>query len=57
LKQEQEAHTTTEKDFISRQCLTPDCEGIIIKVEIHNQIDEVKIIEDAKLMERYFLFL
>ncbi len=42
----------TEKDFIGRQCVTPDCEGVSIRVEIYNQDGDVHNVEDAKLMER-----
>merc|ERR1712227_458393 len=41
----------TERDFFGLPCLTPDCEGVIIRIEIVNSMD-TKIIEDKKLIER-----
>jgi len=44
--------TPTEKDFFGLNCFTPDCEGIIIKIQIYDAYGEVKTIEDKKLMEK-----
>ena len=44
----------SEKDFCGKVCLTPDCEGIIIKILIYETQygGEPKVIEDKKLNER-----
>jgi len=55
LKSEHEwgpVRVTNDKDFLGTACLTPDCEGVINKVEIFNQDGESHKIEDAKLNER-----
>ena len=45
--------TPTEKDFFGLPCLTPDCEGIIVKFLIYDtQHGDPKVIEDKKLNER-----
>ena len=41
-----------DKDVLGRTCLTPDCDGIILKVEIYDQVGNVHVSEDTKLMER-----
>ena len=41
----------TEKDFFALPCLTPDCEGVIVRIEIVNSMDS-KIIEDKKMIEK-----
>ena len=42
----------TEKDFFGQSCFTPDCEGIIIRIEIFDCYGEVKTLEDKKLFEK-----
>jgi len=44
--------TPTEKDFFGLTCFTPDCEGIIIKIQIYDSYGDVKTLEDKKLMEK-----
>ena len=41
----------TEQDFFGKSCLTPDCEGVIIKIQIID-IDQDRTFEDKKLLER-----
>ena len=45
----------TEKDFCGQVCskhFTPDCEGIIIKIEIVDAMEILRTIEDSKLNEK-----
>ena len=43
----------SEKDFCGTKCLTPDCEGIILKIQIIDSMDYMtKTVEDRKLIER-----
>eukprot|EP00092_Neocalanus_flemingeri_P039096 GFUD01042557.1.p1 GENE.GFUD01042557.1~~GFUD01042557.1.p1 ORF type:complete len:1549 (-),score=469.67 GFUD01042557.1:273-4919(-) len=44
--------TPTEKDFFGLTCFTPDCEGLIIKIQIYDSNGDVKTLEDKKLMDR-----
>merc|ERR1712179_478003 len=44
--------TPTEKDFFGLNCFTPDCEGLIIKIQIYDAYGEVKTLEDKKLMDK-----
>jgi len=46
--------TPTDKDFFGKQCFTPDCEGLIIKIVIHGSdfYEEPRILQDNKLIER-----
>jgi len=44
--------TPTEKDFFGLNCFTPDCEGVIIKIQIYDAYGEVKTLEDKKLMDK-----
>eukprot|EP00090_Calanus_glacialis_P031446 TRINITY_DN5190_c0_g1_i2.p1 TRINITY_DN5190_c0_g1~~TRINITY_DN5190_c0_g1_i2.p1 ORF type:complete len:1519 (-),score=592.62 TRINITY_DN5190_c0_g1_i2:152-4708(-) len=44
--------TPTEKDFFGLTCFTPDCEGVIIKIQIFDSYGDVKTLEDKKLMEK-----
>ena len=39
----------TEKDFCGKNCFTPDCEGIIIKIQIVDAMEISKTIENQKL--------
>ena len=42
----------TEKDFLGRECPTPDCAGTIVRVEVHDQHGDILPIEDNKLVRR-----
>ena len=43
----------SEKDFFGKQCFTPDCGSIIIKIIIFESCDgEPKVIEDKKINEK-----
>jgi len=44
--------TPTEKDFFGLKCFTPDCEGLIIKIQIYDSNGENKTLEDKKLMDK-----
>ena len=47
------ARTPSEKDFCGTQCLTPDCEGLILKVQIYDSMDYMtRTVEDRKLKEK-----
>merc|ERR1712059_217999 len=45
----------SEKDFFGRPCFTPDCEGLIIKIQIFESDGhetKIKELEDKKLIEK-----
>ena len=43
----------SEKDFFGKKCLTPDCGGIILKVQIIDSMDFMtRTIEDKRLIEK-----
>jgi len=44
--------TPTEKDFFGLNCFTPDCDGVIIKIQIYDSYGDIKTLEDKKLMEK-----
>jgi len=44
--------TPTEKDFFGMTCFTPDCDGIIIKIQIYDAYGDFKTLEDKKLLEK-----
>merc|ERR1712050_197318 len=47
------AKTPSEKDFFGRPCFTPDCEGVIIKIQIFESDGlDSKNLEDKKLIEK-----
>jgi len=44
--------TPTEKDFFGLKCFTPDCEGLIIRIQIFDSYGDCKTLEDKKLLEK-----
>ena len=33
------------KDFFGRPCLTPDCDGILVRIEIHNESEKIRTLQ------------
>jgi len=50
--QEQIKPFETEKDFLGLTCLTPDCKGIIIKIQIYDINADYITVEDKNLYEK-----
>ena len=44
--------TPSEKDFLGHPCLPPDCDGVLIKIEVHDEEGKVKILQDDWLIEK-----
>ena len=44
--------TPSEKDFFGQPCLTPDCDGELIKIEVHDECGNVKTLQGDKLKDK-----
>ena len=44
--------TPTEKDFFGQPCLTPDCDGVLEKIEVHDECGNVKTLQGDKFKDK-----
>ena len=44
--------TPSEKDFFGQPCLTPDCDGVLEKIEVHDECGNVKTLQGDKFKDK-----
>ena len=45
--------TPSEKDFFGQPCLTPDCDGELIKIEVHDECGKLTTLQGDRLKEKF----